>query len=140
MTLEVDTTDVGKTRVCVATGELDALSASIFRDAFPRCVGRPKLLIDLTGVRFIDSAGLTVLVGLVRRVRELMGEVAVCARGGLRRVLLDSGLDGVVKLSESAESALADLQAGDGATPRSLRVRGPRGPCPRPEGAPPTEA
>ena len=111
---EVDTTDVGRTTICMATGELDALSASTFRDAFPRCMGRPSLLIDLTGVRFIDSAGLTVLVGLVRRARELMGEEAVCARGGLRKVLLDSGLDGVVNVSESAETALAELQAAEG--------------------------
>jgi anti-sigma B factor antagonist len=109
--LDVDTTDVEKTTVCTATGELDALSASTFRAVFPRCLGRSRLVIDLTGVRFIDSAGLTTLVGLVRRTRELMVEVAVCARGGLRKVLLDSGLDSVVKVAESTETALAELQA-----------------------------
>ena len=119
MTLDVDTDDVGKVTVCMATGELDALSASTFRDAFPRCVGRPKLLIDLTEVRFIDSAGLTVLVGLVRRAREQMGEVAVCARGGLRRVLLDAGLGGIVSVSETTETALAKLRATGRPTRRS---------------------
>ena len=109
--LDVDTADVEKTTVCIARGELDALSASTFRAAFPRCLGRPSLLIDLTGVRFIDSAGLTVLVGLVRRARDQAGEVAVCARGGLRRVLLEAGLGGVVSLSETTETALAKLRA-----------------------------
>jgi anti-sigma B factor antagonist len=53
----------GSVRV-TATGELDALTAPAFRSVLDAELQRrpPELVIDLSGIRFLGSAGLTVLV------------------------------------------------------------------------------
>jgi anti-sigma B factor antagonist len=47
-----------------ATGEVDTLTAPAFRSALDTALQRrpPELVIDLSGIRFLGSAGLTVLV------------------------------------------------------------------------------
>ena len=47
-----------------ATGEVDTLTAPAFRSALDVALQRrpPELVIDLSGIRFFGSAGLTVLV------------------------------------------------------------------------------
>jgi anti-sigma B factor antagonist len=74
----------------------------------------PRLLIDLGGVPFVDSAGLGALIGGIRRVRELGGDVAVaCPRPTLTRLLHTTGFDRIVTVTETvAEAAQALSDAG----------------------------
>jgi anti-sigma B factor antagonist len=53
-------------------GEVDVSTASIFRDDLARAVDRgdPRVVVDLSGVTFMDSSGLGVLVGALRRMRD----------------------------------------------------------------------
>ena len=44
-------------------GELDAFTVSQFRQTFAELASSPHLLIDLSGVPFVDSAGLGALIG-----------------------------------------------------------------------------
>ena len=72
------------------------------------------LLIDLSDVPFMDSAGLGALIGGIRRTRENGGEVAVaCSRASLTRLLHTTGFDRIVPVAESvdeAAKALSDAQ------------------------------
>ena len=71
----------------------------------------PRLLIDMSGVPFVDSAGLGALIGGIRRARELGGEVAVsCNRPPLTRLLRTTGFDRIVTVAETVEEAAAALQ------------------------------
>jgi anti-sigma B factor antagonist len=50
------------TPVVTAVGEVDMSNAGIFRDALIRASSPDgRLVVDLTGVEYLDSAGLTVL-------------------------------------------------------------------------------
>ena len=50
------------TPVVTAVGEIDMSNAGIFRDALTGAsAGEGRLVVDLTGVEYLDSAGLTVL-------------------------------------------------------------------------------
>jgi anti-sigma B factor antagonist len=50
------------TPVVTVTGEIDMSNAGIFRDALIRAASPDgRLVVDLTGVEYLDSAGLTVL-------------------------------------------------------------------------------
>jgi anti-sigma B factor antagonist len=76
--LEIQVEDADGYTVCRPVGELDAYTVSSFRDALGRLASSPKLLIDMSEVPFVDSAGLGALIGGIRRTREAGGEVAVC--------------------------------------------------------------
>ena len=100
--------------VCRPVGELDAFTVSQFRQALAELASNPLLLIDMSGVPFVDSAGLGALIGGIRRARELGGDVAVaCNRPTLTRLLHTTGLDRIVTVAESLEAAAASLKEGE---------------------------
>lgn len=87
-------------------GELDAFTVAPFRRAMADMAGTGWLVIDLSGVVFVDSAGLGALISGIRRIRERGGEVVVaCGRPGLSRVLESTGLNSVVAVTASVEEA-----------------------------------
>jgi anti-sigma B factor antagonist len=96
--------------VCRPIGELDAFTVSQFRQALAELASTPRLLIDMSGVPFVDSAGLGALIGGIRRARELGGDVAVsCTRPTLVRLLRTTGFDRIVTVAESVDEAAAAL-------------------------------
>ncbi len=66
------------------------------------------LVLDLSGVRFIDSTGLQMLVTLKATTSEAgLGYAVLCGGGGVRRVLRETGLDGVLPLASDASAVPA---------------------------------
>ncbi|MHB1534829.1 MAG: STAS domain-containing protein [Acidimicrobiales bacterium] len=117
LTIHQDQTPEGYT-VCRPVGELDAFTVSQFRQALADMASSNRLLIDMSGVPFVDSAGLGALIGGIRRARELGGDVAVaCNRPTLVRLLRTTGFDRIVKVTETIEEAIAALDQ-DGADPQ----------------------
>jgi anti-sigma B factor antagonist len=108
--LEIQVEEADGYTVCRPVGELDAYTVSSFRDALGRLASSPKLLIDMSDVPFVDSAGLGALIGGIRRTREAGGEVAVCCnRPTLVRLLHTTGFDRIVTVAETVEEAAAAL-------------------------------
>lgn len=107
--------DHGSHLVCRPVGELDAYTVPQFRDVLASVDGGSRLLIDLSEVPFMDSAGLGALIGGIRRVREADGEVAVaCGRPTLMRLLHTTGFDRIVPVTDNeADAAQALLPADD---------------------------
>ena len=96
--------------ICRPVGELDAFTVSQFRQALAELASTPRLLIDMSGVPFVDSAGLGALIGGFRRARENGGDVAVCCnRPTLTRLLRTTGFDRIVTVAETIEEAAAAL-------------------------------
>jgi anti-sigma B factor antagonist len=96
--------------VCRPVGDLDAFTASQFRQVLTEVPGASSLLIDMSSVPFMDSAGLGALIGGIRRTRELGGDVAVsCNRPSLVRLLRTTGFDRIVTIAETVEQAAAVL-------------------------------
>jgi anti-sigma B factor antagonist len=96
--------------ICRPVGELDAFTVSQFRQALAELASTPRLLIDMSGVPFVDSAGLGALIGGIRRARENGGDVAVCCnRPTLTRLLRTTGFDRIVTVAETIEEAAAAL-------------------------------
>ena len=92
--------------VCSPIGDLDAFTVSQFRQALAELASARRLVIDLDGVPFVDSAGLGALIGGIRRVRELGGQVTVaCSRPALTRLLHTTGFDRIVSVTPSADEA-----------------------------------
>lgn len=65
----IDVSDMGPDVRVTATGEIDSTSAPVLKDRLDALLdtGARDLVIDLTGVTFLDSAGLCVLAATYRR-------------------------------------------------------------------------
>src|SRR6516162_10119901 len=109
LNIELEQTESGYT-ICRPVGELDAFTVSQFRQTLAELASSPQLLIDMSGVPFVDSAGLGALIGGIRRARELGGDVAVaCDRPTLVRLLRTTGFDRIVTVAETVDEAIAAL-------------------------------
>jgi anti-sigma B factor antagonist len=108
--LQIELEEADGYTVCRPVGELDAYTVGQFRESLGELATRPKLLIDMSAVPFVDSAGLGALIGGIRRARESGGDVAVCCnRPTLVRLLHTTGFDRIVTVTETIEEAAAFL-------------------------------
>ena len=80
--------------------------------------GRVRLVIDLSGVGFIDSSGLGLLVGAHRKTRFFHGALAVVADGAVRRLMDVTGIDRFLGCHAEIGSALAAVTPAAGRHPR----------------------
>ena len=75
--------------VLTVAGEIDMSNAADFRDALSQAgAGGAEFIVDLTGVDYLDSAGLTALLPYAPRIRLIAAAV-------LAPVLSVSGLDSI---------------------------------------------
>ncbi len=110
--LEIQVEHADAYSVCRPVGELDAYTVGEFREALSGLASTPRLLIDLSEVPFMDSAGLGALIGGIRRAREAGGDVAVaCSRPTLTRLLHTTGFDRIVSVTETVDTAAEALLA-----------------------------
>jgi anti-sigma B factor antagonist len=102
---------VGEGRTVVeVSGEIDVYTAPKLREALQGLVdgGSYRLIIDMDGVEFLDSTGLGVLVGGMKRVRAHDGSIdIVCNQGRILRIFKITGLSNVFSIHDSVEAALA---------------------------------
>ena len=77
MDVRVTSRDVGPRTVVAVEGEIDVSSADALRDQISELLERDRtdLVIDLRAVRFMDSTGLGVLVGTLKKVRLAGGQL-----------------------------------------------------------------
>jgi len=100
--------DCGVLRVA---GEVDVYSASALRERTLDLVaaGAVHIVIDLGGVTFIDSSGLGVLVGCLKRLREHDGSLTlVIDADRVLRVFEITGLTKVFPPHPSVAEAITD--------------------------------
>ena len=108
--LEIEVNDDEGYTLCRPVGELDAYTVGQFREVLTSLATAQRLVIDLSSVPFMDSAGLGALIGGIRRTRENSGEVAVaCSRPTLTRLLHTTGFDRIVPVAEHLADAVAAL-------------------------------
>jgi anti-sigma B factor antagonist len=96
--------------VVQVTGEVDVASCGVLRDSLLRVVtdeGFRGLVINLAAVRFIDSTGIGVLVGVWRRVRATTSRLTLAAPAPqLRRVLDTAGLTKILPVYATEADAV----------------------------------
>ena len=107
--LEVDETHSPYT-VLAVKGEVDVYTAPRLREKLVELVSQDKLqvIVDLEGVDFLDSTGLGVLVGGLKRLRSHDGDLGlVCSQPRVLKVFEITGLTKVFEIHNSLDAAVA---------------------------------
>ncbi|MGI5142559.1 MULTISPECIES: STAS domain-containing protein [unclassified Streptomyces] len=87
-------------------GEADVSTVPQIRDHVVELIreGDRRFIVDLLGVTFIDSTGLGVLVGILKRIRACRGELRlVIANPDVRRIFTITGLHNVFSIYDSVD-------------------------------------
>jgi anti-sigma B factor antagonist len=96
--------------VVSASGELDAYAAPELTECFKEVAGAQVVVLDLSGVSFMDSTVLGLVVRVVRELGEGKAQVrVVLPRTSARRIFELTMLDQVLPVASSLEDALAEL-------------------------------
>ena len=108
--MQVDVRTVGTRDVLHVVGEVDVASVDRVREQVAALLGdgRTDLVVDLTDVTFLDSTGLGLLVGTLKRVRLAGGRmVLVVDAEPLLKVFRVTGLAQVFTIHPTLADALA---------------------------------
>lgn len=115
MLFELEVSTVDGVDVCTVIGELDVSSAPKLRQALVEVVaaasGPPRVVVDLAGVDFLDSTGLGVLLGGLKRVRARDGALALCrAEPQVRKVFEVTRVIEILPIHDELDAAVAAVQ------------------------------
>ncbi len=111
--LHIDSRKVGEDSVVLSLqGEVDVANSEQMKNAALSVLasGVKRLVVDLTRTEYIDSAGLGILVGLLKRASEANLELIVAgAQPRVQRVFEITGLNRVFSMQADVASALPEV-------------------------------
>ena len=96
--------------VVTVAGELDMFRAPAFQAMLRRCIeqGARHVVVDLDEVTFIDSTGISVIVGAVARLRTAEGSLTIVySSANVGRVFEIAAIDRIVGVYECRPHSLA---------------------------------
>jgi len=105
--------------VVAPSGEIDLATAPQLREGLEQAELQASsgLIIDLSGVGFIDSTGIGELVGCHRRCHEQGRPLAFVVPGGtITKILRVTGMDSVFELHQDEASAAESVARVDAVT------------------------
>jgi anti-sigma B factor antagonist len=111
------------TVVLAVDGEIDTLTAARLQAGLDEAVDTAAaegsaVVVDLSGVTFLASSGLAVLIGGARRLAELGGRLGlVAASRAVTRPLQVTGADALFDVHDDVASAVAATRTPDVAPP-----------------------
>lgn len=110
MELSVTSRERGDFTVVEVSGEVDVYTAAVLREKLADLIDaeHTDLIVDLTGVGFLDSTGLGVLVGALKKIRGFGGRLQlVIDQEKVLKVFRITALTQVFTIHSSIEDALA---------------------------------
>ena len=110
MNLDLETSKQGDTSVISLRGEIDVYTAPRLRQALIDLVegGATHIVVDMSAVDFLDSTGLGVLVGGLKRVKSNDGELRlVVTQDRIMKIFDITGLAKVFPIFDTTDEALA---------------------------------
>jgi anti-sigma B factor antagonist len=102
----------GRMHVIELTGQVDIQAAPALQERTSRVIeqGKTHVIVDLSRVTFMDSTGLGVLVGALKRLRAGRGVLALVVTDyDVERLLELTGLDRTFRIYRSRDEAVEHL-------------------------------
>lgn len=109
MDLSLSTRTEGDRTIVAVGGEIDVYTAPKLREQLIDLVsnGNYHLVVDMEGVEFLDSTGLGVLVGGLKRVRAHDGSLhLVCTQERILKIFRITGLTKVFPIHATVDEAI----------------------------------
>ena len=96
------------------SGRLDSSTAKAAEDGIATAIGsadQPRIVFDLSGLTYISSAGLRVLLVANKKLKQANGKMALCGlAAGVREVFSISGFDTILALYPGRSAAIAAVR------------------------------
>jgi stage II sporulation protein AA (anti-sigma F factor antagonist) len=112
--MDIQQSTQGNVVLLAAAGRIDTTTSGALDDALRRALeaGARNVVVDLSDVEYISSAGLRVLLVLAKRLRDLRGRLVLCAMSEpVKQVFELAGFMPLFTIEPSRESAAARCSA-----------------------------
>ncbi len=101
----------GAVTVLRPVGQIDNKTCLVFEDGLRRGLDVGPTLVDFTGVEFISSAGLAVLMTAIKRAKAEKGNLAVASlRPMVQEIFAIARFNLVVKIYGTAAEGIAEMR------------------------------
>lgn len=107
--MQITTEKVDTTLVVIPAGRLDSNNAATFEKTVVDYVrnGEIRLVVDLSHIEYISSAGLRVVLMLVKQLKSANGGLVLCGmKPSIREVFDISGFSKILQIRGSRAEAL----------------------------------
>lgn len=110
--MKTDVRQETNSTIVAVNGSVDALTApelsTVLTDQITS--GHARLVVDLTGVEFMSSAGLRTLLGAVKEARSNGGDLRIIStKPGIDKVLKMSGFHNIAKVFATQAEAVSSF-------------------------------
>lgn len=108
--MDITTETIGAVAVLAVLGRVDSVTAKPFEERLLGIIGDglPALIVDFTGVDYISSAGLRVLLVAAKRSKAMHCKFALCALpAAVHEVFEISGFGAIIAIHADRAGALA---------------------------------
>ena len=113
MDIKVETKEVKNGHIISVQGEIDVYTSPRVKEIINELIeqGHFNLIINLEGVRYIDSTGLGVLIGALKKVRENEGSInLICTNPQIKKIFNITGLVKIFGIHKNEEEALKNIE------------------------------
>lgn len=110
--MELSVSERKPANVVTVAGSIDALTSADFSSFVSGQIeqGKHQLVVDLSQVDYMSSAGLRAILAVLKEARQLGGDLRLAAaQPGVEKILKLSGFMSILKFFASVEEALTSF-------------------------------
>jgi len=110
--IKIVTKEVKKAHIIEVQGEIDVYTSPRVKETINELIEKEQynLIINLEDVRYIDSTGLGVLIGALKKVREHNGSInLICTNPQIKKIFNITGLVKIFGIYKNQEEAISSI-------------------------------
>ncbi|MEN3015021.1 MAG: STAS domain-containing protein [bacterium] len=114
MNIELRTEKIDDIYIVEIEGEVDTYTSSKIKQDILKIVEQTsKIIVSMEKVKFIDSTGLGILIGILKKIKEKEGEMIIVSPNSyINQIFEITGLFKVFKIVENHQQAIDHMKKG----------------------------